>query len=140
MPKKQTNKQKTLSTLSEPPPPRPPLGLIHFFEINNIHIREFFYPHARTPSPLSLIYIQGPPPLIHKMCLICCFFGTLPLIYWRDWSNRIDQIDKIYWIDWQFLSILNIPNILNWLNILKRVIRRNRPNILDKPKITKYTD
>ena len=31
----------TLSTLSDPP-----LGLIHFFQINNIHIKEFFYPHA----------------------------------------------------------------------------------------------
>ena len=28
-------------------PTPPPPGLIHFFEINNIHIKEFCYPHAR---------------------------------------------------------------------------------------------
>ena len=37
----------TLSTLSDPPP----LGLIHIFKINNIHIKEFFYPHVATPPP-----------------------------------------------------------------------------------------
>ena len=42
----------TLSTLSDPPPV--PLRLIHIFKINNIHIKESFYPHAATPpSPLA---------------------------------------------------------------------------------------
>ena len=36
--------QKTLSTLSDLPPTPP--SLIHILEINNIHNKEFFYPHA----------------------------------------------------------------------------------------------
>ena len=31
--------------------------IIHIFKINNIHIKEFFYPHAATPVP-SLIHIR----------------------------------------------------------------------------------
>ena len=34
----------------------PPLRLIHIFKINNIHIKEFFYPHAATPHSEA---IQG---------------------------------------------------------------------------------
>ena len=48
----------TLSTLSDPPP----LGLIHIFKINNIHIKEFCYPHAATPPPPRLSTFGDPPP------------------------------------------------------------------------------
>ena len=51
----------TLSTLS------PPLRLIHIFKINNIHIKEFFYPHAATP----------PPSLIHMHCTCTALYTVV---------------------------------------------------------------
>ena len=43
-----------------------PLGLIHFFKINNIHIKEIFYPHAATPLPLAYPLSVTPSPLSTK--------------------------------------------------------------------------
>ena len=43
----------TLSILCDPPP----LGLIHIFKINNIHIKQFFFIHIRqTPPPFIFLY------------------------------------------------------------------------------------
>ena len=44
--------------------PPPPTGLIHFFEVNNIHIKEFLF-----------IRMRGLPP----HCFVVNFCGTLPL-------------------------------------------------------------
>ena len=41
--------------------------IIHFFKINNIHIKEFFYPHAANPPPLAYPLSVTPPPYPPKV-------------------------------------------------------------------------
>ena len=55
-------------------------GIIHFF------IYLYF---CEDPPPLWLIHIWGPHFLIHKMWIICLFFGTLPLSAFIDMNTII---------------------------------------------------
>ena len=60
----------TLSTLTAPPP-----GLIHIFKINNIHIKELFYPHAATPpTSRSSTFSDPPSPYQQKVDNLPYFF------------------------------------------------------------------
>ena len=97
----------TLSTWSAPP-----LRLIHFFQINNIHIKEFFIHILRPPSPpIAYPHWRTPPPLIHKMWIICLFFnhslsrrGGEVLLSKYD-TTKSKTLQQVWAGGWDFLKI-----------------------------------
>ena len=60
--------------MSNPPLP----WLILFFEINNIHIKEFFLHMPGPPLPIANPHLRTPPPYPQNVDNLP-FFGTLPI-------------------------------------------------------------
>ena len=72
-----------------------PLRLIHIIKINNIHIKEFFYPHAAAPPP-RLSTFGDPPPTIALLWLcihsLKNYFFYEVFRFWIIWTESLCRI------------------------------------------------